>query len=68
MTDPIMRRTAGYGVEIALAVWEGKEKTVLCVHGISGSCRCWDNVAEALSPQAVDRLGKIFPSNEAYLN
>ncbi len=51
MTDPIMRRTAGYGVEIALAVWEGKEKTVLCVHSISGSCRCWDNVAEALSPQ-----------------
>jgi pimeloyl-ACP methyl ester carboxylesterase len=48
MTDPILRRTAGDGVEIALAVWEGKEKTVLCVHGISGSCRCWDNVAEAL--------------------
>jgi pimeloyl-ACP methyl ester carboxylesterase len=51
MTGPIIKRTAGDGVELALAVWEGKGKTVFCVHGISGSCRCWDNLAEALSPQ-----------------
>jgi len=51
MTDPTMKKTAGDGVELALAVWGGKGKTVLCVHGISGSCRCWDNLAEALSPQ-----------------
>jgi pimeloyl-ACP methyl ester carboxylesterase len=62
MTDPIMKRTAGDGVELALAVWEGKGKNVLCVHGISGSCRCWDNLAEALSPQhqvlAMDLRGR----------
>jgi pimeloyl-ACP methyl ester carboxylesterase len=62
MTDPIMKRTSGDGVELALAVWEGKGKNVLCVHGISGSCRCWDNVAEALSPQhhllAMDLRGR----------
>jgi pimeloyl-ACP methyl ester carboxylesterase len=62
MVDPVMKRTAGDGVEIALAVWEGKGKTVLCVHGISGSCRCWDNVAEALIPQhevlAMDLRGR----------
>jgi pimeloyl-ACP methyl ester carboxylesterase len=62
MTDPVMRRTAGDGVEIVLAVWEGKEKTVFCVHGISGSCRCWDNISEALSPQhkvlAMDLRGR----------
>ena len=62
MTGPIMKRTAGDGVELALAVWEGKGKTVFCVHGISGSCRCWDNVAEALSPQhhvlAMDLRGR----------
>jgi pimeloyl-ACP methyl ester carboxylesterase len=62
MVDPVMKRTAGDGVEIALAVWEGKGKTVLCVHGISASCRCWDNVAEALIPQhevlAMDLRGR----------
>jgi pimeloyl-ACP methyl ester carboxylesterase len=62
MTDPIMKRTSGDGVELALAVWEGKGKNVLCVHGISASCRCWDNVAEALSPQhhllAMDLRGR----------
>jgi len=62
MVDPVMKRTAGDGVEIALAVWEGKGKTVLCVHGISASCRCWDNVAEALTPQhsvlAMDLRGR----------
>ena len=62
MSDPIMKHAKGDGAEIALAVWEGKGKTVLCVHGISASCRCWDNVAEALIPQhevlAMDLRGR----------
>ncbi len=57
-----MKHAKGDGAEIALAVWEGKGKTVLCVHGISASCRCWDNVAEALIPQhevlAMDLRGR----------
>jgi pimeloyl-ACP methyl ester carboxylesterase len=64
MVDPVMKRTAGDGVEIALAVWEGREKTVFCVHGISASCRCWDNVAAAMTPQysvlAMDLRGRGF--------
>ena len=62
MADPIMKRTAGDGVELVLAIWEGTGKTILCIHGISGSCRCWDNVAEALAPQynvlAMDLRGR----------
>ena len=62
MADSMMKRTAGAGVELALAVWEGQGKTVLCVHGISGNCRCWDHVAAALAPQydvlAMDLRGR----------
>ena len=62
MADPMMKRTAGAGVELALAVWEGKGETVLCVHGISGNCRCWDHVAAALAPKyhmlAMDLRGR----------
>ena len=62
MADPMMKRTAGAGVELALAVWEGKGETILCVHGISGNCRCWDHVAEALAPRyyvlAMDLRGR----------
>ena len=62
MTDPVMKRTAGDGVEIAMAVWEAKGKAVFCLHGISASCRCWDNVAEALVPRheviAMDLRGR----------
>jgi len=62
MADPMIKRTAGAGVELALAIWEGKGETVLCVHGISGNCRCWDHVAEALTPHyhllAMDLRGR----------
>jgi pimeloyl-ACP methyl ester carboxylesterase len=62
MADLMMKRTAGAGVELALAVWEGKGKTILCVHGISGNCRCWDHVAEALASRyyvlAMDLRGR----------
>lgn len=50
MTEPIMKRVTGDGVEIQLAEWEGQGKTVLCVHGITANCRCWDVIAEAASP------------------
>jgi pimeloyl-ACP methyl ester carboxylesterase len=62
MVDPGMKRTVGDGVKIALAVWEGKGKTVLCVHGIAASCRCWDIVIDALAPDhsvlAIDLRGR----------
>ena len=50
MSEPIMKKSSGDGVEIQLAEWEGNGKTILCVHGITANCRCWDVIAEALSP------------------
>ena len=62
MTEPIMKRAMGDGVEIQLAQWEGKEKAILCIHGITANCRCWDVIADALSPShkvlAMDLRGR----------
>ncbi len=59
---PIMKKVMGDGVEIQLAVWEGRGKTIFCVHGITANCRCWDVIAEALSPEfnlvAMDLRGR----------
>ena len=50
MTQPVMKKANGDGVQIQLAEWEGRGKTVLCIHGITANCRCWGVIAEALSP------------------
>lgn len=50
MTEPIMKRVKGDGVEIQLAEWEGQGKTVICVHGLTANCRCWDVIAGAITP------------------
>jgi len=69
MIEPVMKKATGDGVEIALAVWEGRGKPVLCVHGISASCRCWDNVAAGLIPRykvlAMDLRGRGFSEKPA---
>ena len=69
MIEPVMKKAIGDGVEIALAMWEGRGKTVFCVHGISASCRCWDNVAAALIPRyevlAMDLRGRGFSEKPA---
>lgn len=62
MTEPIMKRAMGEGVEIQLAQWEGEENAILCIHGITANCRCWDVIADALSPShrvlAMDLRGR----------
>ena len=62
MTKPLMKRVRGDGLEINLAVWEGKGKLILCVHGITANCRCWDVLAATLVPQyrvmAMDLRGR----------
>jgi pimeloyl-ACP methyl ester carboxylesterase len=62
MSEPVMIKAKGDGVKIQLAVWEGKGKEVLCVHGLTANCRCWDVIASALSPQhkvrAMDLRGR----------
>jgi pimeloyl-ACP methyl ester carboxylesterase len=62
ISEPIMKKVKGYGVDIQLAIWKGTGKQVLCVHGITANCRCWDLVASALSPKyqvlAMDLRGR----------
>jgi pimeloyl-ACP methyl ester carboxylesterase len=62
MTEPIMKKVKGDGVQINLAIWEGKAGPILCVHGITANCRCWDVLASALSPDyqvmAMDLRGR----------
>ena len=62
MTEPIMKRAMGDGVEIQIAQWEGEGKAILCIHGITANCRCWDVIADTLSPShrvlAMDLRGR----------
>jgi len=62
MTDWVMKRVSGDGVRIQLAVKEGRGKPVLCVHGVTANCRCWDVVAAGLAPahtvMAMDLRGR----------
>jgi pimeloyl-ACP methyl ester carboxylesterase len=62
VTEPSMKKVKGDGVEINLAVWEGTGKPILCVHGITANCRCWDVLAGTLSPEyrvfAMDLRGR----------
>ncbi len=59
-----MKRIKGDGVEIQVAVWEGRGKEIFCVHGLTANCRCWDGIASALAPQyrvrALDLRGRGF--------
>ena len=62
MSEPIMKKVKGDGIEINLAVWEGAGKPLLCIHGITANCRCWDTLADALTPEyrviAMDLRGR----------
>jgi pimeloyl-ACP methyl ester carboxylesterase len=62
MIEPIMRKVTGDGIALQLAVWEGKGNQVLCVHGLTANCRCWDVIASSLAPEnkilAMDLRGR----------
>ena len=62
MTDPLMKKVNGDGVKINLATWEGKAGPLLCIHGITANCRCWDVLAASLTPDyrviAMDLRGR----------
>ena len=51
MTEPKMMKAKGDGIQIQLAVLEGKGKQILCIHGLTANFRFWDCLASALSPQ-----------------
>ena len=62
MAEPIMQKVKGDGIGINLAIWEGRGKPILCIHGITANCRCWDTLAQALAPEyhiiAMDLRGR----------
>jgi pimeloyl-ACP methyl ester carboxylesterase len=62
MHDPIMITGRGDGLKIRLALWSGGGQNILCVHGITANCRCWDVIAAALAPKyrvlAMDLRGR----------
>ncbi len=64
MTEPYMKKWKGEAGKINLAVWEGKGSDILCVHGLTANCRCWDGIASSLSPEhrvlALDLRGRGF--------
>ena len=57
-----MIKAKGDGLKIQLAVWEGKGKQILCIHGLTANSRFWDCLASALSPHhrviAMDLRGR----------
>jgi len=62
MTEPIMIKTKGNAIKIQVAVWEGKGKQILCLHGLTANSRCWDLIASTLAPHhkviAMDLRGR----------
>jgi len=62
MIEPIMKKVRGDGIDIQVAIWEGRGKTILCVHGLTANCRSWDLMASSLAPRhrviAMDLRGR----------
>lgn len=62
LVEPKMKKIKGDGIMINLADWEGRSRPILCVHGITANCRCWDMLATVLAPEyrvmAMDLRGR----------
>ncbi len=62
MSQPMMIKTRGDGLQIQVAVWGEKGKEILCIHGLTANCRFWDCLANALAPHhrviAMDLRGR----------
>ncbi|MFZ5569600.1 MAG: alpha/beta fold hydrolase [Thermodesulfobacteriota bacterium] len=51
MPEPVMTTEKGDGIDMRIAVWQGADgRDVLCIHGLTANCRCWDLLAEAMAP------------------
>lgn len=59
---PKMIKAQGDGIQLQVAIWEGKGPPVLCIHGLTANSRCWDLLASALAPRhrvvALDLRGR----------
>jgi pimeloyl-ACP methyl ester carboxylesterase len=62
MSEPKMIKVKGDGIEINLAQWDGSGQAILCIHGITANCRCWETLADSLTPDyrviAMDLRGR----------
>lgn len=62
MLEPDKRTAKGDKVDIQLAIWKGNEQPILCIHGLTANSRCWDTIANRLSPShqviAMDLRGR----------
>lgn len=59
---PEIKTAKGNNVKLQYAECNGNGKTVLCIHGLTANCRCWDGMIKALSPDhrmlALDLRGR----------
>ncbi|MDI7261285.1 MAG: alpha/beta hydrolase, partial [Thermodesulfobacteriota bacterium] len=57
-----MMKIKGDGIQIQLAMWNGKGESILCIHGLTANSRFWDCLASALTPRhrviAMDLRGR----------
>jgi len=62
MSEPFGKIVRGDGIGIHLALWEGRGKDILAVHGLTANCRCWDAIARSVAPRhrflAMDLRGR----------
>ncbi|HXZ36594.1 MAG TPA: alpha/beta hydrolase [Thermodesulfobacteriota bacterium] len=62
MSEPFGKIIRGDGIGIHLALWEGRGKDILAVHGLTANCRCWDAIARSVAPRhrflAMDLRGR----------
>lgn len=49
MKVPHMFKSKGSNIDMQLAQWGNGEDCILCVHGMTANCRCWDRLVPALS-------------------
>ena len=60
--EPILIQTRGDGLSLQAAIWNGEGKPILCIHGLTANCRCWDLLASGLAPRhrvvALDLRGR----------
>ncbi len=49
MIEPCMFKSKGSHIDMQLAQWGSGEECLLCVHGMTANCRCWDRLAPTLS-------------------
>lgn len=51
LLTPQYQTLRGDGIDLHLALWEGQGAPVVCIHGLTANCRCWDTTARQLFPR-----------------